>query len=72
MIGLMPLAFALDQKSYAPNTNPWSVVAIAVCPRRWASPKRSFSRAAPSSIEYSVCTCRCTKSVDEAEGMGRF
>src|ERR1035441_10394802 len=24
------------------------------------SANRSFSRAAPSSIEYSVCTCRCT------------
>src|ERR1022692_2388615 len=35
-------------------------MAIAGMPVRWHSANRSFSRAAPSSIEYSVCTCRCT------------
>src|ERR1700712_2453308 len=36
------------------------------------SPARSNScpsLAAPSSIEYSVCTCRCTNESDEAEGL---
>ena len=32
---------------------------------RAASAKRSLTRAAPSSMEYSVCTCRCTKLSDE-------
>ncbi len=41
----------------------------AVCPSRFASPNRSPRRAAPSSIEYSVWTCRCAKSVDVGEGM---
>ena len=40
---------------------PWSVVATAGMPIREASANRSSIRAAPSSIEYSVCTCRCTK-----------
>src|SRR5437764_77567 len=33
-------------------------------PIRAVSLNRSSSRAAPSSIEYSVCTCRCTKESD--------
>src|SRR4051812_26248445 len=43
---------------------PWSVIATAGMPRRWASTNRSLSRAAPSSIEYSVCTWRCTNESD--------
>src|SRR6266545_3309916 len=60
MIGRTPAAFACFQKSYAPKTFPWSVMASAGMPIRPASAKRSRSRAAPSSMEYSVCTCRCT------------
>src|SRR5215212_1833936 len=37
---------------------PWSVVATAGMPCRAASANRSSIRAAPSSMEYSVCTCR--------------
>src|ERR1700733_664445 len=40
---------------------PWSVMAMACMSIREHSLNRSFSRAAPSSIEYSVWTCRCTK-----------
>src|SRR5215471_21113688 len=36
-------------------------MAIAGMPDFSHSANRSFSRAAPSSIEYSVCTCRWTK-----------
>src|SRR3954452_703287 len=60
MIGLMPCSLALDQNSKAPNTLPWSVIAIASMPSSAVRAKRSSSRAAPSSMEYSVCTCRCT------------
>src|SRR5690606_42046651 len=62
MIGLMPYERAFFQKSNGRDRYPWSVVAMAVCPRRCASPNRSSRRAAPSSIEYSVCTWRWTKS----------
>src|SRR3954453_5207486 len=60
MSGLTPASLACFQKSYAPNTLPWSVIANAGMPIRAVSLNKSFSRAAPSSIEYSVCTCRCT------------
>src|SRR4051812_303975 len=60
MIGLIPCSLALDQNSKAPNTLPWSVMAIASMPSSAVRAKRSSSRAAPSSMEYSVCTCRCT------------
>src|SRR3954470_19235161 len=43
---------------------PWSVIAAAGMPRRLASPSSSLTRAAPSSIEYSVCTWRCTNESD--------
>ena len=66
MIGLIPAAVACLTKSYAPKTLPWSVIASAGIPIRAASVNRSFSRAAPSSMEYSVCTCRCTKESLEA------
>jgi hypothetical protein len=60
MIGLMPASFAFLMKSYAPNTLPWSVIASAGMPISWQPLNRSPRRAAPSSIEYSVCTCRWT------------
>ena len=60
MIGLIPAAVAFFQKSYAPKTLPWSVIASAGISWRAASANRSLRRAAPSSIEYSVWTCRCT------------
>ncbi len=60
MIGLIPAALAWVTKSYAPKTLPWSVIASAGMPIRAVSANRSVSRAAPSSIEYSVWTCRCT------------
>ena len=50
----MPALRALLQKSKAPNTNPWSVVASAFMPSSSVWLKRSVSFAAPSSIEYSV------------------
>ena len=43
---------------------PWSVIATAGMPSRLASPSSSLTRAAPSSIEYSVCTWRCTNESD--------
>src|SRR3954464_11603152 len=57
----MPALRALFQKSNAPNTKPWSVVARAFMPSTSAWLNRSPSRAAPSSIEYSVWLCRWTK-----------
>src|SRR5680860_1794603 len=39
---------------------PWSVIASAGIPIAAVRRKRSGNRAAPSSMEYSVCTCRCT------------
>jgi len=44
-----------------------SVVASAGICWRAASANRSSMRAAPSSIEYSVWTCRCTNESDDAE-----
>ena len=38
-----------------------SVIAIAGIFCSTAAAIRSVTRAAPSSMEYSVCTCRCTK-----------
>ena len=64
MIGLSPAPRAFVKKSYAPKRFPWSVIAMADMPRRLASVIKSSSRAAPSSIEYSVCTWRWTKSSD--------
>src|SRR5918994_3938004 len=61
MIGLMPASVACFQKSYAPNTLPWSVMATAGIPSPFAAWMSSPTRAAPSSIEYSLCTCRWTK-----------
>ena len=60
MIGLTPAAVPFFQNSYAPKTLPWSVIASAGMPIRAASVNRSDTRAAPSSMEYSLCTCRCT------------
>ncbi len=60
MIGLTPAAVAFFQKSKAPKTLPWSVIARAGMPIAAASANRSVRRAAPSSMEYSVCACRCT------------
>src|SRR3712207_7889944 len=62
MIGLSPWALAPDQNSKAPKTLPWSVIAIAGIPSSAVRANMSSSRAAPSSMEYSVWTCRWTKS----------
>src|SRR3712207_2005559 len=62
MIGLSPWALAPDQNSNAPKTLPWSVIAIAGIPRSAVRANMSSSRAAPSSMEYSVWPCRWTKS----------
>src|SRR5664280_2566616 len=40
---------------------PWSVVATAGMPSWAVRARRSSIRAAPSSMEYSVWLCRCTK-----------
>jgi hypothetical protein len=56
----MPADLALVKKSWAPCMLPWSVMATAPMPCRSHSAKSSLSLAAPSSIEYSVCTWRCT------------
>jgi hypothetical protein len=61
MMGLIPALRALFQKSKAPKTKPWSVVAREDIPSSWQASKRSSRRAAPSSIEYSVCTWRWVK-----------
>ncbi len=45
---------------------PWSVIATAVIPSRAASANSRPTLAAPSSIEYSVCTCRWTNESDTA------
>ncbi len=58
MTGVIPFSLACRWNSAAPNMLPWSVIATWVMPRALTSLKSSFSRAAPSSIEYSVCTCR--------------
>ncbi len=56
MMGLTPLAVACFQKSYAPNMLPWSVTAMAGMPCSETACMRGPTRAAPSSIEYSLCT----------------
>src|SRR5262245_40611874 len=61
MIGFTPYFFALDQKSYAPCRLPWSVIAIDDIPRSLTRENNPSSKEAPSSIEYSVCTCRWAK-----------
>src|SRR5918994_4276522 len=50
---------------------PWSVIATAGIPCRWASAKSSGSRAAPSSMEYSVWTCRWANDSGTAPILGR-
>src|SRR5579875_394308 len=58
MTGVSPAAVACLWNSAAPNMLPWSVMATCVMPLALTSWNSSFSRAAPSSIEYSVWTCR--------------
>ena len=53
-----PASLACRWNSAAPNMLPWSVIATCVMPVPATSLNSSLSRAAPSSIEYSVCTCR--------------
>ena len=51
---------------------PWSVIAICGMPSPLHAANRSLSRAAPSSIEYSVCTCRCANGgLDTAMASGK-
>ncbi|GAA3132155.1 hypothetical protein GCM10020001_062970 [Nonomuraea salmonea] len=63
MIGLTGEPEATFWNSYAPNMLPWSLIAIAGISSRSASLNSGFSFAAPSSMLYSVCTCRCTKDL---------
>src|SRR6478735_3531917 len=72
MIGLIPAARALDQNSWAPNTLPWSVIAIESMPSSAVRSNMSVSRAAPSSMEYSVCTWRCANPSLEPVDMRAF
>ena len=65
-IGLTPVPLDALWNSYAPNRLPWSVTAMAGMPCSSHPAKRSLMRAAPSSMEYSECTCRCTKLSLEA------
>ncbi len=58
MTGVMPASLACRWNSAAPYMLPWSVIATWVMPCLETSLNISLSRAAPSSIEYSVCTCR--------------
>ena len=58
MIGLMPASVAVRQKSKAPNMLPWSVTATAGIPCSTAASTSGLTRAAPSSIEYSLWTWR--------------
>src|SRR5690349_9729589 len=44
---------------------PWSVIPTAGCPSATALATTSGIRAAPSSIEYSVCRCRWTNDRDD-------
>ncbi|WP_455132990.1 hypothetical protein [Microbacterium aurum] len=46
---------------------PWSVTAIAGIPYSAAAFVIAPIFAAPSSIEYSLCTCRCTKESDATD-----
>src|SRR6478609_9700589 len=72
MIGLMPASVAVRQKSNAPNMLPWSVTATAGIPCSTAASMRGLTRAAPSSIEYSLCTWRWTKeSLEGTSSPGR-
>src|SRR3954468_15462988 len=61
MIGVIPAFFAEWKKSYAPWRLPWSDMAMCVMPISLHALNMSFSRAAPSSREYWVWTCRCVK-----------
>ena len=73
---MTPEARPASKNGKALNIDPWSVTATAGMPRRWASVKivgapgldfGASMRAAPSSSEYSECTCRWTKpSVDRS------
>src|SRR3954468_9000644 len=58
--GLMPAAFAASYIASAPYMLPWSVIPIAGWPSAAAAATTSPMRDAPSSIEYSVWTCRWT------------
>ena len=59
MIGVTPAFFAEWKKSYAPCRLPWSLIAMWVMPMSLHASNMSLSRAAPSSSEYWVWTCRC-------------
>src|SRR5215218_4834796 len=49
---------------------PWSVMPIAGISSRCASASMGLTFAAPSSIEYSVWLCRCTKDREEEPLIG--
>ena len=54
MTGVIPLSLACLWNSAAPNMLPWSVIATCVMPLALTSLNSSLSRAAPSSMLYSV------------------
>ena len=58
MIGTMPASRAAWYIGRTPYMFPWSVMPIAGCPSAAAAATTSPMRDAPSSIEYSVWTCR--------------
>lgn len=69
MIGLIPASVAVRQKSKAPNMLPWSVIATAGMRCSTAASMSGLTRAAPSSMEYSLWTWRWTK--ESVEGTFR-
>src|SRR4051794_41002200 len=58
--GLTPALRAASYMGSAPYMLPWSVIPTAGWPSAAAAATTSPIRDAPSSIEYSVCRCRCT------------
>ncbi len=70
MMGFTPAALACFQKSNAPNTLPWSVIATAGIFCSAAACTSGPTRAAPSSIEYSLWTWRWTN--ESLRGTGLF
>src|SRR5690242_5583433 len=71
MIGVTPAFFAEWKKSYAPCRLPWSDMAMWVMPISLHALNMSLSRAAPSSSEYWVWTCRCVNGGFDTVGPPR-
>src|SRR5260370_6482694 len=70
MTGLTPTFLACWKNSYEPHLCPWSVIPTAGISSLAVSCSSGLTFAAPSSIEYSVCTWRCTSEAgDRAAAM---